>query len=195
MAMQCRFCLEGGVTTINKLIDPCACRGSAQYVHQLCLRKWIVLDPERNSKLCTVCKTPLNLQLIPSIEIIPTTASPTLFIVDQTLVSAMMFNFGYFAYLNFIGQLATADFKKIHVAFSILYTLAYIHNYRVQNRTIYRQRLVNSSFPYICSAYIFTVSRVFLYNDTSYLYLLYIIMNTFWREHVRILASINQELQ
>jgi hypothetical protein len=38
--MECRFCLMPYEQVNNPLLSPCACKGSAQYVHKLCLRKW-----------------------------------------------------------------------------------------------------------------------------------------------------------
>ena len=37
---NCRFCLDSHDTANDRLISPCACKGSAKYVHQACLQKW-----------------------------------------------------------------------------------------------------------------------------------------------------------
>ena len=35
---QCRLCLEGEAD--GPLVQPCACRGTAKYIHKHCLEKW-----------------------------------------------------------------------------------------------------------------------------------------------------------
>lgn len=47
--MSCRICLESDGT----LISPCACKGTAGYVHEKCLLKWI---EESKSYECEICK-------------------------------------------------------------------------------------------------------------------------------------------
>ena len=55
----CKICYEKDETSENKLIDPCICQGSMRYVHQDCLKTWIInqekVNPE-NAK-CEICKT------------------------------------------------------------------------------------------------------------------------------------------
>lgn len=47
--MTCRICLESDGT----LISPCACKGTAGYIHEDCLLKWI---NESESYECEICK-------------------------------------------------------------------------------------------------------------------------------------------
>ena len=47
----CRICLESG-----KLITPCNCKGSSEFVHETCLSKWII--SKNNPSLfysCEIC--------------------------------------------------------------------------------------------------------------------------------------------
>ena len=37
---ECRICFEKEETYDNKLIQPCLCKGTSQYVHVKCLQKW-----------------------------------------------------------------------------------------------------------------------------------------------------------
>lgn len=39
--MQCRYCLSNDNSPSNKLICPCKCIGSLQFVHSNCLKNWI----------------------------------------------------------------------------------------------------------------------------------------------------------
>eukprot|EP00959_Pyramimonas_sp_CCMP1952_P253708 5300428-Pyramimonas_sp.AAC.1 len=46
----CKLCLEAsGESELDELVAPCACRGSSQYIHKSCLKKWhrSLGNPER----------------------------------------------------------------------------------------------------------------------------------------------------
>jgi len=45
--MTCRICLEGG-----DLISPCKCSGTAAYVHEECLVKWINVSGRTDCEIC-----------------------------------------------------------------------------------------------------------------------------------------------
>ena len=52
----CRICFEKGEKN-NPLISPCLCEGSIKYVHQNCLKKWLIksnIKPELAK--CEICK-------------------------------------------------------------------------------------------------------------------------------------------
>ena len=52
----CRICFEKG-DKMNPLIAPCLCEGSIKYVHQICLKKWLIkskIRPELSR--CEICK-------------------------------------------------------------------------------------------------------------------------------------------
>ena len=53
--MQCRICLD--TDRPDEMLTPCACRGSAMYIHRDCLEEYIQYYPNRK---CTVCQTPLQ---------------------------------------------------------------------------------------------------------------------------------------
>ncbi|KAM8945787.1 putative E3 ubiquitin-protein ligase MARCHF10 [Pelodytes ibericus] len=56
----CRICLRGGDSAGNHLIVPCQCTGSLKYVHQECIKKWLLakitsgadLDAVRTCEMC-----------------------------------------------------------------------------------------------------------------------------------------------
>ena len=55
----CRICLESNNSQEDKLIKPCACKGSASTVHEQCIEKWLkltnsTLKQARNRK-CKLC--------------------------------------------------------------------------------------------------------------------------------------------
>ena len=52
----CRICLEGEdleAGAAGRLISPCECKGSAGFIHQGCLARWIL---ERRQLSCELCK-------------------------------------------------------------------------------------------------------------------------------------------
>ena len=58
----CRFCFEAGE---GKLIAPCACSGSQEWVHIPCLRKWqkaTMRAGHGHEAICSVCQTPYALK-------------------------------------------------------------------------------------------------------------------------------------
>lgn len=58
--IPCRICLQ---LTLEELIKPCECKGSLVYVHQSCLKTWILRLSEQNKdfKFCELCKTRYNI--------------------------------------------------------------------------------------------------------------------------------------
>ena len=60
---QCRICFEND-TKAKPLMAPCNCKGSIKYVHQECLKKWIIILNKNPGKyLCDICKSPLNVKI------------------------------------------------------------------------------------------------------------------------------------
>ncbi|XP_043930682.1 E3 ubiquitin-protein ligase MARCHF7 isoform X1 [Protopterus annectens] len=65
----CRICQMGEDSPTNPLIEaPCKCTGSLQYVHQECMKKWLISKINSGSSFeavntCELCKEKLNLNL------------------------------------------------------------------------------------------------------------------------------------
>ena len=51
--MTCRICLEDHNTSDNKLIVPCNCKGSIEYIHEQCLQEWRYHSKFKNK--CNIC--------------------------------------------------------------------------------------------------------------------------------------------
>mmetsp|Transcript_67538 Transcript_67538/g.162141 ORF Transcript_67538/g.162141 Transcript_67538/m.162141 type:complete len:364 (-) Transcript_67538:36-1127(-) len=54
----CRICLsvEGEDDGLGRLIAPCRCRGTSEFVHQECLRDWIRRQDAAEAQRCPVCR-------------------------------------------------------------------------------------------------------------------------------------------
>ena len=50
----CRICL--GNDQVSNLISPCTCTGSQKYVHEECLKTWLLNKKEEDLGYCEVCK-------------------------------------------------------------------------------------------------------------------------------------------
>ena len=54
---SCRICFDEG----EDLLTPCACKGSAAYIHSECLGRWLEIS---NKTTCDICKTPYGAEEI-----------------------------------------------------------------------------------------------------------------------------------
>jgi len=72
MAALCRFCLQEEESPNNPLLQPCACKGSAAYVHTICIHLWRkkTTNPVF-AETCQVCLTKYKLPRLYQIEIVP----------------------------------------------------------------------------------------------------------------------------
>lgn len=74
---ECRFCLQDD--EIKSLINPCLCKGSAEFVHSECIEKWRGSDKESSQyNYCPVCKSKYNTSLVIILEDIPNYESSTI---------------------------------------------------------------------------------------------------------------------
>ena len=55
----CRICLGGDNST--SLITPCACTGSQKYVHEECLKTWLLRKSDDELNRCELCKQEFNM--------------------------------------------------------------------------------------------------------------------------------------
>lgn len=54
----CRICLRGQCQTDGKLLSPCGCSGSMQWVHRQCLQAWLLTAAQqgRDTSRCELCR-------------------------------------------------------------------------------------------------------------------------------------------
>ena len=59
----CRICFESEIPD-NLLISPCRCKGSMKYVHQECLKVWLLSQfIDLNESTCDICKNKLYMNI------------------------------------------------------------------------------------------------------------------------------------
>lgn len=189
--MQCRICFDDAVTDRNRLIEPCACSGSSQYIHELCLKYWIRIDPEKNSELCPVCKTPYQISVITK-EVIPSVTTLSLFILDRAVLVGSFTQYGVLVIYGRTGYVPVVAAQSL---FQAAFHLSYAINNNVRNKEVYRTLLKRSYMPAMVISYLYLSYEVALNGNIVHCFILSFIMNLIWREHIRILCLMNAEVQ
>jgi len=194
---QCRFCLEDTVTPKNPLIEPCVCRGSVQFVHLLCLRRWALLEPDENASTCSICKQPFQINVLPRYEIVPPWSLSQLVLSRTTLIGLAL----HYSTILFTSNFSTPtipsimdQIKTIQYIFHYVWLWGIVQNCRVANPVLYREKMIRSLLPFILAGHIYIFIRLFYFNDTIYCFSINVVMNLYWKEHLRLIGLVNQEL-
>lgn len=75
LKMACRFCFDEMSTVENPLLSPCDCRGSIQFIHLNCLRRWRQFAESPRLKIyCQLCNAPFRIQRRWPVETLPSNA-------------------------------------------------------------------------------------------------------------------------
>ena len=192
--MQCRICFEEAVSDRNRLIDPCACSGSSQYIHELCLKYWIRIDPEKNSELCPVCKTSYQISVFTK-EVIPSVTTLSLFILDKSVLIGCFSQYGVLVVCGRTSYMPALETKIVQFLFQGLFHLSYAINNNVRNKEAYRSLLKRSYMPAMVLSYLYLSYQIALKGKVIHCFIVSLIMNLIWREHIRILCLMNTEVQ
>ena len=102
--MECRICLE---ETPPFLTHICGCRGTQQYIHESCLKRWIAM---RKSMICDICKETI---------VIPRRMRMPLFPLHQKLWIMNILLAGFFFFPTYEPMLLYQRF--LHLLHSISY--------------------------------------------------------------------------
>ena len=184
---QCRFCLDDQETPDNAMIEPCACRGSVQYVHRMCLRRWAQMD-EANSFRCSICATLFTVDILPKKELLPTDKTISIFILDHTMVAGTALQYVLMCTSIYRPLDST---RTAHALFQLVILACFIKNHYVQNTELYRQRMLRGYFPYIAVLYLYILQQLVIQKDTVQCFFINLVANFFWREHIRVLNEMN----
>ena len=199
---DCRICLE----TDYNLINPCSCRGSAEFVHTHCLEKWRGLDSDlKKYTYCDVCNSKYNTNLVLFTELIPDYNKSLLFcfFINPFFVSGTAYVLFLFLLL-FLGEkdgiILKFYFLLLEYFISGAYCGLYINLFRVVRNK--RRYLLN-----IQKGYMLPVSHVFIFSMMNnnpipvalinhiilpqYLFLHNSILNSMNQDYVRIVESAN----
>ena len=72
MDAVCRFCWQPATTNADPLITPCECKGSVQYVHLDCMKRWRTITPyEDFVQRCQLCLSAIRMPTYYPLETLP----------------------------------------------------------------------------------------------------------------------------
>jgi hypothetical protein len=192
MAAQCRFCLDYGQTPNNRLIEPCLCKGSARYVHMLCLRRWALVGPDNSATECGVCKSPFTVVVVPEKEVIPVHDTLTLRLLDSTMFAGISVQ--YVVIICSSPQYMISNVKHAQALFQLLYFMCFVYNRRIKNIDLYRRALFNTSIPVLSFLMVIMSFRFTFYNQMILCAGINAGLGMFWKEHLNALREVNRHI-
>jgi hypothetical protein len=193
MAKQCRICYDETNEEKNRLVEPCACKGSAQYVHELCLRFWIRIDPAKNAEACPVCLATYDTALTRR-EVIPTERTITLIVLYNPVVSGCIGQFSTLLIFTSSTYTPTKEMQLIHYAFQLFFFLCFYLNAKVTNVDLYKSSLLKSYMPIIVLSYLYYSYELLFQPRPMYFLTTNTLLSLTWQEHIRTIKRINELL-
>jgi hypothetical protein len=192
----CRFCFEAE-TRLNKLLTPCKCQGSIQFIHIKCLLKWQSVAPIEYIHKCQLCLSYYrNGTFI--FETIPNERGYIYnFLICPYLTT---FTSKYLVFL-FSEILLQNQFQRFQVIglfqmfLHILYFLFFIQTAQVNNIRLYLKHYFR---PHRFLTYTSHFLAILYSSETENiiaLYLLDVFLPCYWHYHLRSLEEINHEME
>ena len=137
---HCRMCFQVQTTADDKLIRPCACRGSLAWVHSKCILRWLAYSkPElffTNDAKCEICHQ--SLVVVFETEMVYN-SSNCCYSVDQsfheflTLSTILLLFYLYFYLINYclqlIGEQICSIINLIFLLLWIVLVISYVWNF------------------------------------------------------------------
>lgn len=191
----CRFCLDGGQTPINPLLDPCECKGSIQFVHKQCLIRWRHMNIERNGEVCYVCHTEYKIPLDTDLELIPT-HHLLYFTLDSPLLYNIINHYIWLVLRLFVEASPEYSFLGQYWVFqvcthSLLLSLM-IQRTRVKNWSRYAHRWSQDNrWMFFIFHMLILVARPFGSSALAWCVSNFA-FQVYWKAHVDILEDINR---
>jgi hypothetical protein len=191
MVRQCRICFDETSAEKNSLIEPCSCKGSSQYIHELCLKFWIRMNPEKNSERCPVCLSEYN-QTVLKRETIPTKNTSTLFILYNPVISGCASHFVTIVLFTKDGVTPISHIQILHGTLQLVFFICFYLNCDVQNKEWYKKLSLTGYMPYIALIYVYYLFDVKKYTRPEHFLTMQYLLTLLWQEHIRILQNINR---
>ena len=196
---QCRFCLEseGEDEVMNPLVEPCACKGSAQYVHWNCLRRWVRANPDRNGRSCKVCTSEFQIELFAPLEVIPTESLSSLYLEHTSLISFLIQFLYILGHVKLGVETITTNraawviLHQVQVVTHVLYVASFISQWRIKNHLLYLTLLWHSNVPRLLIAHAGTLYFILERQNMWMCFATHMLLSRYWPEHLRILGQIN----
>lgn len=189
---QCRFCLEPATNPANPFIEPCCCSGSVRYVHTNCLRRWIALDPGRNSQRCTICATPFKLRVFPALEEVPPAADGwRLFFLTNSGTVGCALQLIYYAALSSNEQLLTRTSLVTAGFVHEVFILLFLRNAGIQNWRLYMKEARKNGVATVVALHLFLLSIAVWGERPAYTFPTYFLLDIYWNYHTYTLRGVN----
>ena len=196
-ADQCRFCLDTEGTEENPLIIPCECKGSIRYVHQRCLDKWRLTEPDRNGFICRLCDSVYIFPLHVLFEEIPDPNTWSFFLLRFPIVISLIAHYIVLLVLMTTVPMTMEELFSIldysQFLFHIFFCFLFVRRFSVRNKRLYFQRWLQLPTVVLPFAHVF----FFFIRDENRV-ISFLVLNTFpmmyWTHHILFLQEINKQL-
>ena len=195
---QCRFCLETGESAADPLLTPCECKGSVEFVHRNCLRRWASLEPSTNGRICTLCRSPFRIEVLPRLEV-ATGPGYEHFILTHFTIASIGYHYLVLALYSTSTNSSIAEAFYSSCLFAQLISHAVYggmvyHLWSVVNRQMYWELFKDSQIPQVAAFHTILLVMCIATKNGLYGSCIHILWNIYWREHLQLLREVNQRL-
>lgn len=124
----CRICLD--TSESSNFIRPCKCSGSVKYIHEECLKAWLVsLNKDLSESKCEICSTKYKMKMIIMRKCRPNESctdglSHCLFIPILFAVKAMLIIIVYLLAEKYFNSSSTTEQKGYTIALTVTCLIA-----------------------------------------------------------------------
>ena len=192
---QCRFCLEEDTTTSNPLVSPCACRGSVQYVHPDCVKKWVIHDGvyEETRLRCTLCRVPLE-SCLPALEMIDPREGLLMFVLYNPFAISVFIQYFFMVYEVKSERTPLELFKASQYCINILYLLLFLFKVKINNPYLYARIAYRRLFLLRLALQLYLNWSFFYENSVMAAFGSNMLLTIYWPDHQFTLGDVNTEL-
>jgi len=175
------------------MISPCRCRGTIQYIHLACLRRWIVEEGRihEDRLTCTLCRSPFVLFHLE--RIYPRTGCVS-YILYNPLAFSILVQYIFLLYGIHDSTPAFNRFKSSQIFIHSIYALVYALYCRVNNRELYGQIVVQRGSYIYPILHIYALWSFLVRESMVMAFATNFLITICWYEHQHILRSINTML-
>jgi hypothetical protein len=191
---DCRFCLEPDL--VRNLVSPCVCKGSAKYIHNDCLLKWYLREPERG-RYCNTCLEEYTITVSHSLESIPKLNHYATIHLDKPFIIILLNHWLFFTCTHGLNIVYYIPFTYLYIIFQtamhILYAMYFDHiGSRVKNRDLYKMEWLKGPRSYLPFVHVYLILTI-----PTLTWISGIASNIcacfYFYEHLKIIKIINEE--
>jgi hypothetical protein len=191
---QCRICYE----TTPPLLQPCRCKGTIGYVHEACVVRWLIAQPDAHVR-CELCHIPYNVDYCNPFETVFDIVGEDYYThISPVYISMFVYIFlQMYVPTPFLLQAERQEFidalyMPIQYGLYIAYNAVFFHKAQIKNWRLYLRYLVGSGYINIVSIYIVCLLMI-PYNGIYAAIPANVIQPTFFYIHNAVAKKINSE--